>query len=315
MIGYSLTGLREQHIMVLMNGVQGRNGKDTIMELFTEIFKPFCDQISGSVLLQSGKEDGKAGPNPEVMDLRGKRIGYIPETNKTTKLNMGDVKRVTGCKFLGGRHCHGRFMTFRNQLTPFLETNYLPSADATDDTMFTRPIIITFTQRFLDPNNPADEYNPKNPNHHVVDRKMPEKLMAEVDGIIAWVVQGAMDYFQNGLNIPEEIRAENLKYRESEDIFGQFLEETCEIGNDFKAQSSFIYKAYREWMEGHGYKRILTDKLFKQEMERRHYTSKKTSGVIKYTGLQLKSPSYFISVVEEEKALQKLIITLKWAEL
>ncbi len=53
-------------------------------------------------------------------------------------------------------------------------------------------------------------------------------LHQQAPGILAWIVQGAMDCSREGLGEePSTVRIQTAEYRQSEDVIGQFLDETC----------------------------------------------------------------------------------------
>jgi putative DNA primase/helicase len=54
---------------------------------------------------------------------------------------------------------------------------------------------------------------------------MPEKLLAEAEGILAWLVEGCLDWERNGLIVPAEVEVATGEYRAESDVVGRFLAE------------------------------------------------------------------------------------------
>jgi len=83
------------------------------------------------------------------------------------------------------------------------------------------------------------------------DRHLAEKLLVEAKGILAWAVTGAVRWYSEGLEKPEEIEAANREWEADEDTQGKFIAECIEPGaSDIEATR--IYKLYRWWCEKNG---------------------------------------------------------------
>ena len=55
-------------------------------------------------------------------------------------------------------------------------------------------------------------------------------LHQQAPGILAWIVQGAMDCSREGLGQePSTVRIQTAEYRQSEDVIGQFLNENVHL--------------------------------------------------------------------------------------
>ncbi|WP_411393435.1 hypothetical protein [Xylella fastidiosa] len=60
--------------------------------------------------------------------------------------------------------------------------------------------------------------------------RIAEKLAAEREGVSAWIVAGAVEWYKNGLRPPEIVLAASEDYKEEQDRVGQFIDEECELG-------------------------------------------------------------------------------------
>jgi putative DNA primase/helicase len=61
------------------------------------------------------------------------------------------------------------------------------------------------------------------------DRELEQKLMAEAPGILQWMIQGCLDWQQNGLLRPESVRAATEAYFSDQDLIGQWIEDACDV--------------------------------------------------------------------------------------
>jgi putative DNA primase/helicase len=113
---------------------------------------------------------------------------------------------------------------------------------------------------------------------------MPEKLRAEHEGILAWLVEGCLEWQQNGLCEPDCVRVATEEYRQEQDRLSAFLDEkTLAHGTE---QARNLYCAYVDWMSGAGEEFIMSEVRFSKAMKKRGYEKKK-SGVWLYLGISL----------------------------
>jgi putative DNA primase/helicase len=91
-----------------------------------------------------------------------------------------------------------------------MATNHRPEIKGTDNAIWNRIKLITF-----------DVSIPKSQR----DRELPERLRKELPGILAWAVQGQMEWLQDGLQEPEEVKAATNSYRKDMDTLARFIDE------------------------------------------------------------------------------------------
>jgi P4 family phage/plasmid primase-like protien len=84
------------------------------------------------------------------------------------------------------------------------------------------------------------------------DQKLPEKLLAERDGILAWAVDGCREWQRVGLKPPPAVSAATDEYFEAEDAFGRWLDEACERAPNLTETSATLYAAWKAWAEANG---------------------------------------------------------------
>ncbi len=118
-----------------------------------------------------------------------------------------------------------------------MDCNHKPLVRGTDAAIWSRIHLIPFTVTIT-----ADE----------IDRELPAKLMAEAEGILAWIIQGAVRWHHEGVGKPPEVADAVREYREEMDQIGRFIEECCIIGEFASAQGRKIYVAYKKWAEEAG---------------------------------------------------------------
>ncbi|TNW12247.1 DNA primase, partial [Xylella fastidiosa] len=84
-----------------------------------------------------------------------------------------------------------------------------------------------------------------------------EKLAAEREGVLAWLVAGAVEWCKNGLNPPEIVRDASKDYQTEQDRIAQFIEEECVLGMEHEEKLTApmgggLYPAYTQWCKDSG---------------------------------------------------------------
>lgn len=120
------------------------------------------------------------------------------------------------------------------------------------------------------------------------DLKLPLKLQGEVEGILAWMVQGAVLWYKEGLEVPEIVQEATQRYKEEQDILGTFIKDFCVTGERRKVKSSVLYKTYVEWLNVEMGMKPLSQPMFKRDMADRKFTCKSAKDANYFLGLSLK---------------------------
>lgn len=79
------------------------------------------------------------------------------------------------------------------------------------------------------------------------DTSLPEKLEAEFGGILAWGLQGCLDWQAQGLAPPAEVLAATDEYLDAEDSIEQWMAECCYRSGT--AKLSDAHRSFREWCD------------------------------------------------------------------
>jgi len=247
LLGYAITGKTTEAVLPILWG-QGRNGKTVFLQAVADTLGPdLSGPVEAEMLLESRFTRQSGGPSSDLLHLRGRRLAWLSEINESRRLNAGKVKLFTGGDLLTGRAPYAaRQVTFRPTHKLFLLTNHRPRADAQDQALWRRVLLIPFNTTFvIDP-------NPEKQNERKADLALAEKLKAERPGILAWLVSGCLEWQRQGLNPPECVRAATREYQDEEDTIKQFIAERCNEGPTLSVRAATLYAAYREWTEGNG---------------------------------------------------------------
>lgn len=256
LFGYSIAGLCTEHIMPVFYG-EGRNGKGTLFEVISNVLGPIAGPIPSEMLMSQGRLRSSAGPSPDIMKLRGRRIAWASETNEDRFFDIGKVKWMVGGDTLTGRPMYGRRQVeFQPTHTLFLLTNHKPHVSADEYAMWQRLHLIPFTKKFVDDPDPEDRNQLKR------DPNMPTKLIRESEGILAWLVRGFLAWQEAGeLAPPGIIREATKEYQSEEDILGHFVGDSCESKSGGKVRAKDLYAAFKIWCQENGHKPMSNTKF------------------------------------------------------
>jgi P4 family phage/plasmid primase-like protien len=266
--GYAITGDVSEHVLPVLYG-NGANGKSTVLTALLEALGDYGIQAAPDLLIS------KRGSHPtELADLFGMRLVASIEVEDGRRFAESLVKQLTGGDRVRARRMRQDFWEFDPTHTVFLATNHKPEVRGTDNAIWRRIRLIPFTETI-----PPDEQ----------DKRLPEKLRGELSGILAWAVEGCLEWQLDGLQPPEEVRQATGEYRSEMDVLGAFLDECCELAPEKNIAAADLYRAYMQWCEDTGETQETRRKFGRRLTERGVFTRYKggASGGHRWRGLAL----------------------------
>ncbi|HAW46298.1 MAG TPA: hypothetical protein DCX34_03535 [Roseovarius sp.] len=283
--GYMLTGLTSEQMIAFFFGV-GANGKSTYTDLLSRVLTDYAVTLSIDSFAGDSRKGG-ADATPDLARLLGARACFASEGDDGVKIREGLVKLLTGGDTLPVRKLHKDFIEIKIQAKVVITGNHKPAIRNDDDGIWRRVHLIDWPVQI-----------PKGER----DRKLPEKLAAEREGVLAWMIAGALQYLSLGsLDPPQSVLDLTQEHREESDPIGAFLRGGCLItGNPSdEATPGALYSAYQEFCAAEGlfpfnqstFTRRLPDQARKSwtapDGRQVQFAKVKTS-VTKYRGLVIK---------------------------
>ena len=114
--------------------------------------------------------------------------------------------------------------------------NHKPVLQSVDDAARRRFNIVPFT------------FKPKKP-----DLELEDKLKPEYDRILQWMIEGCMDWQQNGLVRPKIVTEATNEYFSEQDMFRQWLEECTESASERVGErTTKLYSSWKTYAENAG---------------------------------------------------------------
>ena len=269
--GYCATGSTREQVFVVHYG-NGSNGKSTILDTITEVLGDYASTAAPGLLV-----GGSSDRHPtEIADLFGRRMVTAHETGEGGYLKEDTVKRLTGSDRIKARFMRADFFEFAPTHKLQLLTNYKPIIKGQDYGIWRRVLLVPYLARFGSAEEVAAGHA-----HFVKDTRIAERLKGELQGVLTWIVEGAREWFRDGLQPPDIVRAASKDYQAEQDRIRQFIEECCEIGDGFEVpltdgMGGGLYDAYRVWCGESGF-HALSKIRFSQEVERAVPSVQKTT--------------------------------------
>jgi P4 family phage/plasmid primase-like protien len=245
MAGYCLTGDVSEHALFFLYG-PGGNGKSVLLDTMNGIL----GEYSQTAVMDTFTASAHDKHTTDLAMLRGARLVSVSETEEGRAWAETRIKQLTGGDEITARFMRQDNFTFKPQFKLVIVGNHKPVLRNVDDAVRRRFNIIPFDKK------PPEK-----------DPHLSEKLREEWPAILAWMIEGALDWQANGLVRPAAVDAATEEYFEAQDTFGQWLEECCEVAaNEWEAVSK-LYQSWCAFAERQGDKpgsqRAFVDKLNK----------------------------------------------------
>lgn len=205
--GYCLTGSTREHALVFVYG-DGGNGKGVFLNVTTSILKDYAATAAMDTFTAS---HGDKHPTDLAM-LRGARMVTASETEAGKAWAEARIKSLTGGDRISARFMRQDFFQYMPQFKLTVIGNHKPVLKNVDDAARRRFNIVPFIRKPVTP-----------------DRELEQKLMAEAPGILQWMIEGCLDWQANGIQRPETVKAATAAYFADQDLFGQWVEDSCEV--------------------------------------------------------------------------------------
>jgi putative DNA primase/helicase len=248
--GYSLTGDVSEKVIFCFFG-SGNNGKTTLLEAIRFVLWEYSARLQIDTLMSHRQRESNASLS-DLADLRGARFVTTSEAEQGGRLAEGKLKYLSaGMGDVKTCRKYENPITFRATHKLFIDANYKPIVRGTDQAMWNRlkltPFIVTI---------PPEEIN----------KTLLEKLKAEAEGILAWMVEGCRRWRLEGLGDPPEVTEASAGWRQEMSQLADFIEDCCKLCPQAFCPTSALRTAYVAWAEKNGQKNAVWCSSFDDEL-------------------------------------------------
>lgn len=227
-LGYSLTGETNEQVLIAAIG-GGANGKSTFINAVTYALGEYARWTDMSTFYhQYG-----GGPRNDLASLRYARLVAASEYSSSQVLDEGIIKRLTGQDKISCRHLWQSLFEYYPQFCIWVLLNVLPRTKDASHAFWRRIHTVPFSKVFT-----GDE----------IDTHMGVKLRKEAQGILSWIVEGAVRYYR-GERLQETsamLEVKNAWQRQS-DHFRLYMEEMIKLDPQDSISAVEFRKNYHEW--------------------------------------------------------------------
>lgn len=265
--GYCLTGETREQMLAFIHG-PAKAGKGTFIKHIAEIMGDYASNAEMDTFIESKQERHSS----ELARLRSKRLVYAAETEEGRRWAEAKIKKLSGEDKITARNLYENPEEFSPEFKLMIYGNYAPHLRNPDDAIARRMHIVPFV-------HPVSAENR--------DYYLDEKLRPEHGRILSWMIRGALLWNDSGLGMPEIISEAVTKYMDSEDTFGDWVNEFVERRTDSREKSADLYNSYRKFIEARG-ELPVSQKRFSPKLEERGFRRVKSSGIRMFEGGRLR---------------------------
>jgi P4 family phage/plasmid primase-like protien len=275
-IGLAAIGKVYEEFIIIAYG-DGANGKSTFWNTIARVLGTYSGKISSDILTMGNKVNAQ----PEMAELKGKRLIIASEMQEGVRLNTAMVKQLCSTDEIQACKKYKDPFHFLPAHQVVLYTNHLPRVGANDDGIWRRLKVIPFNAKI------KGNSDIKNYADYLFENAGP--------AIMKWIIEGAEKVSKANHKVadPKVVRDAVEAYREDNDWLGHFIAECCEVDDSFEEKSGEFYQQYRAYCIQNGeYIRSTTD--FYAAIDKAGFYRHKTNKGVMVHGVKLKMGNDFI---------------------
>ena len=268
--GACLLGVPLQRVMFHYG--KGANGKSVFLETLT---RALGDAFAVGLPVEAivgGSERGAGSASPDIARLYGKRMVRILEIPEGKPLHEDLIKRLTGGEKFPVRTLFKGYFEFVNRAKPHMSGNGFPTIDGADVGIWRRVLVVHWDQTIPEPERREFE-------------EVVGEFCADGAGLLQWLVEGALDFLNNGLVVADSVSQATAEYREEMDPVGEFLKACVVPTPGYSVPAREMYHAFVRWSEANA-KRTRSETKFGRDAKK-EVRSENRRGVKHYVDVML----------------------------
>ena len=232
-VGYASTGHTTEQKFAIALG-PGGTGKSTTARAISETLGDYACTAAAETFMQSRRGGGET--RSDLVRLRGARWVTMSEATDGLRFDERLIKEVTGGERITARALYSAEVSYTPTLKLFISCNAVPNFDGADSAMRRRLRVIPFEVQI-----PDDDQ----------DGKLAAKLAQEAPGILAWIIEGAREWYAHGLGNCAAVEAASAASSQAADPVGQFIEDECVRDPSAFIPAADLAEAFGRWAERH----------------------------------------------------------------
>jgi len=229
--GLSITGETRDEILFIHQGAGG-SGKTVITGTVQNAMGSYVQQVSPDIFVS--KSDHYT-PSYELANGVGKRIFLTNESKEGGKINTQLIKVIAteGAEF-NARQIREKPFTYTLRAKAHLVLNPPPIIDEHDKSVKRRLHMIRYLEDFTE---------------HA-DLTLKKVLKTESRGVLAWLIEGAVSYYNDGLKPTTAVNQAVMELFDDSDPLYGFIDCTLEPAKGERVSSRELFKAFKQHCNG-----------------------------------------------------------------
>ena len=266
MAGYALTGSTQEHALFFGYGT-GANGKTTFVNAITGVAGDYHRTAPIETFTAAQTERHPT----DLAGLRGARLVTATETEEGRRWAEAKIKALTGGDKIAARFMRQDFFEYTPQFKLLIAGNHKPGLRSVDEAIRRRFHLVPF-----DVTIPPEER----------DSDLGERLRDEWPGILAWMIDGCLDWQKCGLAPPESVTSATAAYLEAEDAMAAWLDEVGTRNVNTWEATKTLFNSWKAWADDAG-EHAGTMKRFVQNLETRGLTPERRAHARGFRGFRI----------------------------
>ena len=243
--GYALTGSTQEHALFFLYGT-GANGKSTFLSAVIGCLGDFHRTAPIETFTSASTNRHPT----ELAALRGARLVTSIETEEGRQWAESRIKQLTGGDKIAARFMRQDFFEFLPAFKLFIAGNHKPGLRSVDEAIRRRMNLIPFSKTV-----PPEQR----------DKALPEKLRSEWPGILAWMIEGCLEWQRIGLAPPAAVQAATAEYLEAEDALAAWIQDSAEFDPNAFELTRALYQSWKVWADRAG-EHVGSEKKFSERL-------------------------------------------------
>lgn len=264
--GYALTGVTREHALFFLYGT-GANGKSVFINTAAGVAGDYHTTAPIETFTASQSERHPT----DLAGLRGARVVTATETEEGRRWAESKIKALTGGDKISARFMRQDFFNFTPAFKLVIAGNHKPGLRSVDEAIRRRFHLIPFAVTI-----PSEER----------DLQLAEKLKAEWPGILAWMIEGCLEWQAHGLQPPNAVTDATAAYLAAEDALAEWLDDCCWRDPKAWTASTTLFGSWNEWATKAG-EPPGTQKRFVQNLETRGFIPRRKEYGRGFDGLKI----------------------------
>lgn len=274
MSGYSLTGRADAKVLPYLHGP-----RDTGKSIYTGIMLRLVGRDYGVPAADGALRPRREGQiSNDIDDMAGKRFVTTSESRPGEAMDEALVKRLTGRDQQRTRALYANNRDWIPECVIWVCSNQYPRITGNDDAIWGRIKVVPFKVQFLEGDPSRDE-------------QLQAKIELELEGVMAWAVEGLRMYLREGLTPPPEVVMASEAFRASADGVSMYLAEAAEDEKITVRAGTWInrtelHQMYKAWCEAEEQDALKPAKFY-ERLEALGYSQSKRNGTRGFEGIGL----------------------------